>query len=140
MNRNWDFKPSRLIMNARDYNDLVVYSLMEEGWSHSAASKEADRRIEVMSKTQDEHRQEAVDAFRNLDFTPGAKTFAGALLRGAFEGTFPIGCPDYLEEFYAQEDRPEPLVRAYRLGLSSRDGGMSPDERAEWDTLQEAHP
>lgn len=138
---NWDLKPSTVIMNAGDYRDMVVYGLEADGWSHRAARVEADRRLQVMHEEAEEaNTREAVEALW-VDLSPRAKTFGGTLLRDTFEGAFPPGMGDaHREDFFAKEDLPKPAVRAYLLGLSHRDGGLSDAEQEEWETLQGAHP
>jgi hypothetical protein len=138
---NWDLKPERILMNPRDYRDLVVYSLCLEGWREDDATKEADRRMEVMSKDQETHLKEAVEALSSVDFSEGGKTYAGTLLRSTFEGTFPPFCsPSYREEFFASDERPDPLIRAYHLGVLSQGEGLTPTDQAEWADLQETYP
>jgi len=138
---NWDLRPTKIFMHPDDYRDLVIWGLVEEGWTESAAEKEADRRIEVMRKDQETNPKEAVEALPKVEFSENAKTFGGTLLRGAFDGTFPPWTDDaHRAEFYANLERPEPMIRAYLLGLSFRDGGLIETEQEEWDALQEAHP
>lgn len=139
---DWDLKPSRILMDAGTYRDLVIFSLCEEGWSESEARVEADRRLDIMSKDQETHLREAVEALSQIDFNEDlGDTFAGLLLRGSFKGTFPPGVdPEFREKFFSEEGRPEPIVRAYRLGLLHRDGGLTEDEEKEWDSLRAKYP
>lgn len=134
-------KPSKTFMHPDKYRDLVVYGLCAEGWTQAEAEAEAGRRLEGMRKTPEEHLAEATEQLQGLSFEPRAQTFAGTLLRGAFDGTFPpFISRESQAEFYANEERPEPLRQAYKLGLSNRDGGLSSVEAAEWATLQESYP
>jgi hypothetical protein len=138
---DWDLKPSRILMNVDTYRDLVGYGLCEEGWSESEAQVEADRRIEVMSKDHEIHLREAVESLSRVDFNDLGDTFAGLLLRGSFNGTFPPGVdPESQEEFFSSEGLPRPLVRAYRLGISHRGRGLTDDEEEEWISLQMTYP
>ena len=50
----WKIRPSVVYMNARDYRDLVVWALMEEGMPSEDAIAEADRRMAVMAQESDQ--------------------------------------------------------------------------------------
>lgn len=45
---DWNITPARVYMHPDDYRDIVVWTLMEEGWSESDALAEADRRLAEM--------------------------------------------------------------------------------------------
>jgi len=56
-------QPTRIYMHPDDYRDLVVWGLMDEGWTEADALDEADRRIEVMQELAEE---QGVEALREI--------------------------------------------------------------------------
>ena len=53
MTENWGIAPSLVLMHPQFYRDIVVWTLLEEGWSEKDACAEADRRLAVMAEAQE---------------------------------------------------------------------------------------
>ncbi len=44
----WGMKPTKMMMSKGVYRDLVVWGLMQDGWTEESAEAEADRRVEII--------------------------------------------------------------------------------------------